>query len=180
MWMWTVSRLGPDVPLTHMLLHWEGPARWICHRKFATFGAQAVFRPHAYAINTNRIHLGKRVVIRPACMLFAVDEPGGTITIEDDVLLGSGVHIYVGNHRFDRGDAPIIDQGFQEFRPVRIEQGAWVGAGAILLPGVTIGRNAVVGAGSIVTRDVPPAMVAVGNPARCHHPTVSNPQDIVT
>jgi acetyltransferase-like isoleucine patch superfamily enzyme len=52
------------------------------------------------------------------------------------------------------------------FAPVVIEDGAWIGAGSIILPGVTIGEGAVVGAGSVVTKDVPPMAVAVGNPAQ--------------
>ena len=167
------------MPLTHMLLHWDGTSRWICRRKFAGFGTDTTFRPQAYAINTHRIWLGNRVVIRPACMLFAVDAPTGTVTIEDDVLMGAGVHIYAGNHRFDRTDIPIIDQGYQQPCPVRIERGAWIGAAVVILPGVTIGRNAVVGAGSVVTRDVPPGMVAAGNPARCHHPVNVKPDRAV-
>lgn len=165
-WMWTTQRLGPDVPLTHVLLHWDRTARWICQRKFASYGQHASFRAHAYAINSHRIFLGDRVVIRPTCMLFAVNAPTGTITIADDVLLGAGVHIYAGNHRFDRPDIPIINQGFQQPCPVLIQEGAWIGAATVILPGVTIGRNAVVGAGSVVTRDVPAATVAAGNPAR--------------
>ena len=51
-------------------------------------------------------------------------------------------------------------------RPVKIEDGAWIGGGAIILPGVTIGRNAVIGAGAVVTKDIPANAVAVGSPAR--------------
>lgn len=106
-------------------------------------------------------------MIRPGCMLFADPvEYGGGITIEDDVMLGSGVHIYVANHRFDNPDIPIIDQGHYPSMPVVLKRGCWIGAGTIVLPGVTVGQNAVVGAGSVVTRDVPSAAVVVGNPAR--------------
>lgn len=93
-------------------------------------------------------------------------QDGAGITIEDDVLIGSAVHIYTQNHRFDDPSLPIIDQGHSPSRPVTLKRGCWVGAAAIVLPGVTIGENAVVGAGSIVTSDIPANAVAVGSPAR--------------
>lgn len=97
-------------------------------------------------------------------MLFADEYEG--ITIEDGVMLGAGVHCYVNNHRFDDPELPIIDQGYYPSQPVLLKAGCWVGANAIILPGVTIGENAVVGAGSVVTRSVPARSVAVGSPAR--------------
>lgn len=101
-------------------------------------------------------------------MLFAetVDIDGVSILIEDDVMLGSGVHIYVNNHRFDNPNIPFIDQGYYVSNPVKIEYGSWIGANVIILPGVTIGRNSVVGAGAVVTTSIPPHSLAVGNPAR--------------
>jgi acetyltransferase-like isoleucine patch superfamily enzyme len=164
--MWRALRLGPDVPLTHLLLHSKPMGRWLCRQKFHHFGEGAEFRPYAYAIRTDRIHIGARVVVRPGTMLFASETLGGDIVIEDDVLIGSGVHIYCDNHSFEDVSRPIIDQGDAPTRPVRICRGAWLGANAILLPGVTVGENAVVGAGAVVTRDVPPRRVAAGNPAR--------------
>lgn len=161
------DRLGPDILLTHWRLHFKSTMRRLCESRFRRFGASAEFRPGAYAICCSKISLGNRVVIRPGCMLFADSRYGGAgITIADDVLLGSGVHIYVHNHKFDDPPVPIIDQGYYGSKPVTLESGSWIGAGAIILPGVTVGRNAVVGAGSVVTRDVPPFTLVAGNPAR--------------
>lgn len=81
-------------------------------------------------------------------------------------MLGSGVHIYVHNHSFADPSRPIIDQGYEASGAVVLKRGCWIGANAIILPGVTVGENAVVGAGSVVTRDVGPATVHAGNPAR--------------
>jgi acetyltransferase-like isoleucine patch superfamily enzyme len=161
------DRIGPDIPLTHWRLHFKSTMRRLCTEKFLNFGVDAEFRAGAYAVCCSKISLGNRVVIRPGCMLFADPRNiGASIVIENDVMLGSGVHIYVHNHRFDDPSMPVIDQGYHQSKPVLLEQGSWIGAGAIILPGVTIGRNAVVGAGSVVTRDVPACTVAAGNPAK--------------
>ncbi|WP_374615144.1 DapH/DapD/GlmU-related protein [Sphingorhabdus sp.] len=160
------DRLGPDIPWTHWRLHVKSLMRGLCRSKFKHFGEGAEFRPGAYAICCSKISLGKRVVVRPGSMLFADPRPDGAgIVIEDEVMMGSGVHIYVANHRFDDPMVPIIDQGHYPSRPVRLERGCWLGALTIVLPGVTVGRNAVVGAGSVVTRDVPAGAVFAGAPA---------------
>jgi acetyltransferase-like isoleucine patch superfamily enzyme len=161
------DRIGPDIPTTHWRLYFGSTMRRLCERMFQRFGDGAEFRPGAYAVCCSKISLGRRVVVRPGCMLFADPrDGGGGITIEDDVMLGSGVHIYVHNHQFDDPRVPIIDQGYASSRPVLLEQGCWIGACAIILPGVTVGCNAVVGAGAVVTRDVEARTVVGGNPAR--------------
>jgi acetyltransferase-like isoleucine patch superfamily enzyme len=110
------------------------------------------------------ISIGRRVVIRPGCQLMAVVD--GPITIEDDALLGSGVHIYVSKHCFDDTNVPIIDQGHDPPAAVLIKRGCWIGANTVILPGVTIGENAIIGAGSVVTRSIPARALAAGCPAR--------------
>jgi maltose O-acetyltransferase len=78
-------------------------------------------------------------------------------------MIGPNVQIYTAAHDL-RAEARI--QGWEVARPVLIEDNVWIGGGAILLPGVNIGRNAVVGAGAVVTRSVPANTVVAGNPAR--------------
>lgn len=161
------DRLGPDMPWTHWRLYVKSLMRQLCHSKFQHFGKDAEFRPGAYAICCSKISIGSRVVVRPGCMLFADPRPDGAgIFIEDEVMMGSGVHIYVHNHRYDDPELPIIDQGHCPSQPVVLQRGCWVGARSVILPGVTVGRNAVVGAGSVVTKDVPAGAVMVGVPAR--------------
>ena len=161
------DRIGPDMPFAHWRLYFKSTMLAYCQSKFASFHEAAEFRPGAYAISCSKIRIGKRVVIRPQTMLFAdTRENGEGITIEHDVLIGSGVHIYTGNHAFDRTDLPIIDQGHSPSKPVVLKTGCWIGANATVLPGVVIGENAVVGAGSIVTRPVRAHSVVAGNPAR--------------
>lgn len=161
------DRIGPDIPWTHWRLHFQCTMSALCKRRFLNFGEKAEFRFGAYAIGCSKISIGKRVIIRPETMLFGESETlTESILIEDDVMLGSGVHIYVSNHRFDTTSIPIIDQGYYPDKKVTIKKGCWIGANAIILPGVTIGENSVIGAGAIVTKSIPAGVVAVGNPAK--------------
>lgn len=161
------DRLGPDIPFTHYRLFFKQSMVRLCKSKFKHFGDLAEFRPGAYAICCSKISIGNRVVLRPGTMMFADPaENGAGITIEDDVLVGSGVHFYVGNHAFGNPDIPVIDQGHFPSKPVLLKKGCWIGANTIILPGVTIGHNTVIGAGSVVTKSIPNGVVAAGNPAR--------------
>lgn len=81
-------------------------------------------------------------------------------------MMGPQITIITENHRFDGLEVPMALQGQAESKPVVIEDDVWVGARAIILPGVTIGAHSIVGAGSVVTKDVPPWTVVGGNPAR--------------
>lgn len=101
--------------------------------------------------------LGKNVFIKGACSFLDI----GGITIEDDVLIGPRVNITSENHPLDpSGRKTLI------LAPVHIKRNAWIGAGATILPGVTVGENAVVAAGAVVSRDVPPNTVVAGIPAK--------------
>lgn len=89
----------------------------------------------------------------------------GPVTIGDNVLLAQNVVIAGLNHNFEDVYEPISQQGV-ETKPVVIEDDVWVGANSVVLPGITIGKHAVVGAGSVVTRNIPSFSVALGNPAK--------------
>lgn len=162
------DRIGPDILFTHWMLHYNSRMLRLCKKKFKKFSDSAQFRAGAYAIGCSKIEIGNRVVIRPGCMLFGetIEPMDTSISIEDDVMMGSGVHIYVNNHKFEIRDIPLIEQGYYPDKPVTLKKGCWIGANAILLPGVTIGENAVVGAGSIVTKSVDPYCVVGGSPAK--------------
>jgi acetyltransferase-like isoleucine patch superfamily enzyme len=88
-----------------------------------------------------------------------------SIEIGDDVWTGHHVYVTDANHGYEDVSLPPGLQ-FAAPRPVVIRSGAWIGHGTVVLPGATIGRNAVIGAGSIVTGTIPDYSVAVGNPAR--------------
>jgi acetyltransferase-like isoleucine patch superfamily enzyme len=145
-------------------MYFPSTMRSLCVRKFKRFGQGAEIRPGAIVVCCSHVSIGERVVLRPGTCIFANEE--GHVTLEDGVMLGGGVHIYVSNHRFDDPFVPIIDQGHTPAKDVVLKKGCWVGANAVILPGVTIGENSVIGAGSIVTKSVPPRTVFAGNPAQ--------------
>lgn len=90
----------------------------------------------------------------------------GRCVIGDDVMMGTDCVIITRNHRHDRTDIPMMDQGFEEERPVFVGNDVWLGDRVIILPGVHIGDGCIIGAGSVVTRDIPPYSVAAGIPAK--------------
>ena len=85
------------------------------------------------------------------------------IAIGDDVQIATNVQLVTATHPLDPDERA---NGWELAFPIRIEDGAWLGAGALVLPGRTVGAQAVVGAGAVVTKDVPPRTVVAGNPAR--------------
>lgn len=99
--------------------------------------------------------IGKNVLINSNLLAMA----RGGITIEDNAMIAANVQLISNNH--DPYDLWILP-----CKPVLIKEYAWIGAGATILPGVCIGKHAIVGAGSVVTKDVPDYAVAVGNPAK--------------
>lgn len=158
------DRIGPDIPFTHWKLHFKPLMINLCKSKFKRFSDTADFRAGAYAVHCSNISLGDNVVVRPTTMFFA--DEFAEIIIEDNVMMGAGVHFYVNNHKFDRIDIPLIEQGYYPSESIVVKKGAWIGANAIILPGVKIGENSVVGAGSIVTKSIPDYNIAVGSPAK--------------
>lgn len=165
-WKWSkkADRLGPDMLGTFIFFFLPTMQRKICEQKFKYFGENSEFRMGAYAVQCSNIKIGDNVVIRPTSILMASEDSG--IEIQKNVLVGSGVHVYVSNHKFDDISLPIYNQGHSSSKSVLIKEGSWIGANAIILPGVTIGKNAVVAAGSIVTKDVVDFTVVGGNPAK--------------
>ncbi|HIP37707.1 MAG TPA: acyltransferase, partial [Crocinitomix sp.] len=99
--------------------------RKLCQKKFMKFGENSEFRAGAYAVWCSHISIGKNVIIRPNTVL--MPDEFAQIDIEDNVMIGMGVHIYVNNHKFDNIKVPIIEQGYYPSEGVRIKEGAWIG-----------------------------------------------------
>lgn len=131
--------------LLRTLLGAVGPGAWVETPFHCDYGAQ--------------IRLGARVFVNMACVFL----DAAAITLGDDVQLGPGVQLLTSDHP---RDARRRAAGMESARPITIGARAWLGAGVIVLPGLEIGEDAVVGAGGVVTESVPPGVVAAGNPCR--------------
>ena len=127
--------------------------------RFAAVGESADIRPPFHCDYGFNIRLGAGVFLNFNCVILDVVE----VSIGDGTQIGPTVQILAADHPRDpAGRASGLEFG----RPVRIGRNVWIGAGAIILPGVSIGADALIGAGSVVTRDVPAGRTAFGNPAR--------------
>jgi len=112
------------------------------------------------AINPRNMRVGKDVAINPGVFLLARQR----ITIGDNVVLSARCMVIDAGLSLD--PATPASNREHEGAPIAIEDSAWIGAGAIILPGVTVGKGAIVGAGSVVAKDVPAGAIVAGNPAR--------------
>ncbi len=120
-------------------------------------------RPGCFAVSSTRrtfnISCGDRTFVNYGGVFLDV----ARISIGADVQIGTSVQLLTATHPVD---AEARRQGWESGSPITVGDGAWLGGGVIVCPGVTIGENAVVGAGSVVAADLPPSVLAVGNPAR--------------
>lgn len=112
-------------------------------------------------LSQSRIVIGRESLIGESCVIRGT----GGVEIGNRVFLSPMVHIYSNNHVFDNPDVCFVDQGITT-QGVTIEDECWIGAQAVILDGVTIGRRSVVAAGAVVNRDVPPHSLVGGVPAR--------------
>ena len=119
---------------------------------------KAVIMPGFFCDYGVNIHLGARAFANADCVFLDCAE----IRIGDNFQAGPGVQLLTPEHPLDA----IVRRGEETARPIVIGDDVWIGGGAIILAGVTVGDRSVIGAGSVVTRDVPSDVVVVGNPAK--------------
>lgn len=127
----------------------------------AKVGKKVVFYPGVWIVTGQKLILGDDVDLAKDVLITT----GGGVTIGDRVLVGYRTQILSTNHVIPNRNTKIFDAGHDK-KPVAIEKDVWIGANCIILPGVTIGEGAVVAAGSIVTKDVPPFAIYGGIPAK--------------
>lgn len=106
-------------------------------------------------VRGNRVKIGRNVVVMNNSLFMAA----GGIIIEDDVMVAANVQLISNNH-------DLYDHQILTCKPVRLKRNCWIGAGATILPGITVGENAVVAVGAVVTKDVEDNTVVGGNPAK--------------
>ena len=136
--------------------------------RVVSIGAGTVIREHAW-LNGGRAMGGKTALsIGDGCYIgrFCHINAADGVTIEARVLIADRVYISDIDHEYRKPGLPVIEQGIRSKGPVVLKTGCWIGAGAVILSGVTVGRNAVVGANAVVTKDVPDFAVVGGIPAR--------------
>jgi len=126
---------------------------------FAVFGAGSTVVPPLHCDYGTQICLGARVYVNAGCTLL----DAAPITVGDDVQLGPGVQLLTSDHPRDARERA---RGLETAAPITVGARAWLGGGVIVLPGVEIGAEVIVGAGSVVTRSLEPGVTAAGNPCR--------------
>jgi maltose O-acetyltransferase len=132
--------------------------RRITRELFASGGESVWVQPPFHCDYGSNIYLGERVYFNFNCVVLDVCE----VRIGDRTLIGPAVQIYAATHPLDAALRRTREFG----KPIEIGPDVWIGGGAIFCPGVRIGAQAIIGAGSVVTRDVPERTIAAGNPCR--------------
>ena len=131
----------------------------LLRRIVGSMGREVSLEPTFRCEFGRNIHLGSHFFANFDCVML----DGAPITIGDNVLLGPKVGLYTSNHALDPRERA---DGACRAHPITIGDDVWIGGNATVLPGVTIGSSSVVGGGSVVTRSIPPGVIAAGNPAR--------------
>ena len=147
-----------DLLRLYNLTEAEPERQAILRQLLGQIGQNSIIEPPFYCSYGHNIHIGAHVYLNSLCTILDNNE----VHIGHHVVIGPLVQIYTAAHPLQ---AAKRIQGWEVAKPIVIEDNVWIGGGAILLPGVTIGRNAVVGAGAVVSRSVPANMVVAGNPA---------------
>lgn len=125
------------------------------HELFGAVGEGSRVMTPTTVVRGRNVRIGRNVVVMNNVLFMSA----GGITIDDDARVAANVQLISNNH-------DLYNHDLLRCKPVHLCRNCWIGAGATILPGVTVGENAVVGAASVVTHDVPADTVVVGNPAR--------------
>jgi len=131
----------------------------ILQQLIGEIGQNSIIEPPFYCSYGQNTYIGDHVYLNYMCTILDNNQ----VHIGHHVMIGPVVQIYTAAHPLQA--EPRI-QGWEVTKPIMIEDNVWIGGGAILLPGVRIGQNAVIGAGAVVSRSVPANTVVAGNPAR--------------
>ena len=157
-------------PLTWLhslrILHFYG-YKHVREKRKIKMGRDQVFAPNVSIANGERITLGHRCHVGERVCLWAGNETG-RITLGDDVMIGPNTVVTASDYGLVEGTPPIFQP--KNERDIVIRDGVWIGANAVITAGVTIEKGCIVGAGSVVTHDLPANMICAGAPARSIKP----------
>lgn len=131
----------------------------LCKRLFRQIGRNVNIEHRAYFRGGDEIEIGDNSGLGINCYI-------PHAKIGRNVMMGPDVLYIESNHRFDRTDIPMMQQGQTEGKGLIIGDDVWIGARVIFLPGISVGRGAIAAAGAVITRDVPEFAIVAGNPAR--------------
>lgn len=155
--------LADKINASTLDLRGEDPRLDLCKKLFGRVGKNLWIQPPFHCDYGKNIFLGDNVYINFGCIFLDVAK----VTLGSNVFLGPNVQIYTATHLLI---AEERNQGLESGKPITIQDNVWIGGSVVLCPGVTIGEGSVIGAGSVVTKDIPARVVAVGNPARVIRP----------
>jgi acetyltransferase-like isoleucine patch superfamily enzyme len=173
-WRWYERN---SLPWNRARIHWElmrreAFARWPLHGNVLEalredrlrVGAHVLFEPGVWltAPDAARIHIGAGTFLNLGVMVASME----LVEIGEHCMFANGCFITDADHRFDDPGRPITWQGFSTKGPTRVGDNVWCGANVVITSGVTVGERCVIGANSVVTRDLPPRVIAAGAPAR--------------
>ncbi|MET7280381.1 DapH/DapD/GlmU-related protein [Kribbella sp. NPDC005582] len=173
-WRWYERN---SLPWNRARIHWElmrrgAFARWPLQGNVLEaltdgrleVGEHAMFEPNVWITvgDEAKVRIGAGTILNIAVMVAALE----LVEIGAHCMLANGCFVTDSNHRFDDPERPVPWQGFDSKGPTRIGDNVWLGANVVVTSGVTIGERCVVGANSVVTRDLPPYSIAAGAPAK--------------
>ncbi|HTU28971.1 MAG TPA: acyltransferase [Solirubrobacteraceae bacterium] len=163
---WNRARIHYELMRRGAFARWpiHGNLLEALHEDRLRVGRDTLFEPGVWitAPGQARVHIGSGTFLNLGVMVAAME----LVEIGDHCMFANGCFITDADHRFDDPDRPITWQGFTTRGPTRIGDNVWCGANVVVTSGVTVGERSVIGAGSVVTGDIPPFSVAVGAPAR--------------
>jgi acetyltransferase-like isoleucine patch superfamily enzyme len=173
-WRWYEQN---SLPWNRARIHWElmrrgAFVRWPLHGNVLEalregrlqVGEQTLFEPGVWitAPGAARVRIGSGTFLNQGVMVASLE----LVEIGDHCMFANGCFISDAAHRFDDPDQPVPWQGFTSKGPTRIGDNVWCGAHVVITRGVTIGERSVIGANSVVTRDIPSFSIAAGSPAK--------------
>ncbi|MDX6667575.1 MAG: hypothetical protein QOK04_955 [Solirubrobacteraceae bacterium] len=173
-WRWYQRN---SLPWNRARIHWEfmrreAFVRWPVHGNVLEalregrlrVGAGTLLEPNVWitAPDAARVHIGDGSFLNLNVMVAAVE----LVEIGDHCMFANGCFLTDGSHRVDDPETPITWQGFTTKGPTRVGDNVWCGANVVITGGVTVGERCVIGANSVVTRDLPPFSIAAGAPAK--------------